>query len=454
MTRRPPSLLRTLVRSLLVPVAVAGVVGVLVVYLLVREEYDELQDQSLQAHAHLLLRLIETTADRPGGPDLATVLAAEAALLDATGASHIWLLDPAGKVIAATPGTDPARLPADLGPGLHSAGGMRLAVLGSGRDAERRLVYAVEMSERNEAITEVITGVILGFILLGVLSAAAAYLTVRRSARMIAALSDNISEKDADNLSPIDRRNAFAEFDPAIDRIDRLMARLEAALSAERAFATNAAHELRTPVAISLAHTQRLKAQLSDPATIATTLEVEQGLKRLTRLIERLLQMSRAQSGLGIAAATTDLAPVIALLLKELRDREPNPESLVIRPPAGAWLCPVDPDALGIILNNLFDNALKYRAGPGPVTVDASEPGQVRVANDCAPLSRDDLEAIKTRFVRKASLSDGFGLGLSIVQDLCAKSGCTFDIASPQPGSARGFAATVRLPLRKDTSPA
>ena len=446
MTRRPTSLLRTLVQALLVPVAVACVVGVVIVYLLVREEYDELQDQSLIGNAHLLLTLLEVTRDLPDGPDPATFLAFEKASLDRSELSIFWFLDGSGEIITASDGAKTELLPGDMKPGLSTANGYRYAVVRSTIGGDGTVVFAVPMSERNEAITEVLTGVILGFILLGLLSAAAAFWAVRRSTSMIAALGENISERDAQNLSPIDRRNAFTEFDPAIDTLDTLMARLDSALSAERAFATNAAHELRTPVAICLANTQRLKAQLDDHDLVANAVEIEQGLKRLTRLIERLLQMSRAQSGLGGSATIVNVAPVISLLLKELRDREPSPEKLVINAPTDDWPSRVDPDAIGIILNNLFDNALKYHSGEAPVVVDASQTGRVVVANDCDPLSPADLDAIMNRFVRKKGPSEGFGLGLSIVQELCVQSGCQLEVMSPQPGEKRGFVAILTLP--------
>ena len=172
----------------------------------------------------------------------------------------------------------------------------------------------------------------------------------------------------------------------------------------------------------------------------------ETGLKRLERLIERLLQLSRAQSGLGLNASVTDLNPVITLLMNELRNQCPDTDKLVLKFPTGRCLSRVDPDALGIILTNIFDNALKHACGTAPTIVDASRPGDVLVSNDCAPLSTTDFEAMKQRFIRRDTVSDGYGLGLSIVQDLCNQSGCQFEIYGPRPDNPRGFAAVVRLP--------
>ena len=443
MTPRRTSLLGTLFKSLLIPAAIAGIVGVFIVYSLVKEEYDELQDVGLTSKAHLLLTLYEAS---PDGLDLASLLAFEKTTLEPDEMTIFWFLDASNQVTVASQGAIPSLLPDEIIVGLKTANGYRIAIVRSTTGENTTVIVATPMTERNEAITDVLAGVILGFLLLGVLAAIAAYLAVRRSAGVIALLSKNIAEKDARNLSPIDRENSFAEIEPAIDTLDTLMARLDAALAAERAFATNAAHELRTPVAICLAHIQRLKARLSDADMAANVTEIEQGLKRLARLIERLLQMSRAQSGLGITSEEVDIRPVISLLLKEMRDREPSPDKLVIHEPVGIWPSRIDPDALGIILNNLFENALKHREGDAPTVVDASREGRLIVSNDCAPLLPADLEAIQLRFVRKATLSDGFGLGLSIVQELCSQSGCNFGVRSPQDGKKRGFTAILTLP--------
>lgn len=443
MIQHRKSLLRSLFKSLLIPIALAALVGVFIVYSLVREEFDELQDLGLTSKAHLLLSAFEAAPDRR---DLSNLLAFEKAELDPDERTLFWVVDGAGQILVASADADPQLIPQSLNEELTTAKGYRFAILRSAVGGTATVIVATPMTERNEAITDVVAGVILGFMLLALLAAAAAYLAIRRSSRVIASLSKNIAEKDAQNLSPIDRSNSFAEIEPAIDTLDTLMARLDATLAAERAFATNAAHELRTPVAICLAQVQRLKARLADGDMAENVVEVEMGLKRLVRLIERLLQMSRAQSGLGITSEEADIRPVISLMMKEMRDREPSLDKLVIHEPTGKWPSQIDPDAVGIILGNLIENALKYSDGDAPIVVDASLTGRVTVSNDCEPLPPQALEMIQQRFVRKATLSDGFGLGLSIVQELCSQAKCRFEVISPQAGRKRGFTAVLTLP--------
>lgn len=440
MTHKPTSLFRTLLKSLVLPGVIAMGIGVVIVHNLVEEEYDELQDINLIGKAQLLLEIFERS---PANADLDTLMAFETQLLDAEEQTQYWFMDLAGQTLAKSDGATPALQLGNVTEGLITANSHRYAVVSSDTFT---VIVATPMVERNEAIRDVIIGTIVGFLVLGMFFAVAAYRAARKSAGVIARLSANIAQKDEHNLTPIDRQNAFTEIEPAIDTLDTLMMRLDAALSAERAFATNAAHELRTPVAISLAHVQRLKARLHDQALTGSAVEIELGLKRLIRLIERLLQMSRAQSGLGINTVRADITPVIRLMLKELRAREPDNSKLEIIAPTAPWQSRVDPDAMGIILSNLFDNALKYGSGTLPVVVDAGTPGQIIISNDCEPLTASDLAAISERYIRKTPGSEGFGLGLSIVQELCNQSGCRVDISSPCDGAARGFMAKLTVP--------
>ncbi|APE45377.1 two-component sensor histidine kinase [Sulfitobacter alexandrii] len=441
----PPrhSLLRSLLTALALPGIAAVVVGCAIVYALFKDEYDELLDQSLTDKAHLLLQLRESA-----GSPAPTVF--EDPSLDPAERTRFWFLDAAGAVTGLSELAEPFEVPG-LDPGTFiTANGHRLVMLESDRVPGLRVVLAEPLVERNEAILDVMSAVVLGFVLLGVLSSAATFIAVRRSAGIVAALSADIAAKNEHDLSPVDRRHTFAEIEPAVATLDMLMARLDTALQAERAFATNAAHELRTPLAIALAQAQRLKSTTSDPATATRVAEIETGLKRLVRLVERLLQLSRAQSGIGLNAPVTDIAPVIDMLMRELGGAHTQADAPVLIGTTAPWPCRLDPDALGIILNNLFDNAAKH--GEGPVTVDAGTPGRIVVANDCAPLSETDVSDIKRRFGRRAPTTDGFGLGLSIVQELCNQAGCGFDFQSPRPGDTRGVAVTVTFPPREDAT--
>ena len=280
MTLRHKSLVQSLLGSLLVPGLAVMVIGVLIVQHIFKDEYDELLDASLIGKAHLLVEFIETTQG-DAGFDVGGLLDFESKLRKPDERALMWYLDPDGQVYAQSKSVGAFALPTPLATGLSTAAGHRFIMLRSDQPETGSVVVAEPMVERNEAITDVVIAVAIGFGLLGALFALSSFWAVRRSVAMIAELSRNIAEKNEHNLSPIERENVFSEITPAIDTLDGLMGRLDRAITAERAFATNAAHELRTPVAICLAQAQRLRAKLSDPAKIDNIVEIETGLKRL-----------------------------------------------------------------------------------------------------------------------------------------------------------------------------
>ena len=104
------------------------------------------------------------------------------------------------------------------------------------------------------------------------------------------------------------------------------MERLRAALDAERAFAANSAHELRTPIAGALARTERMIAELSDPNDRRRARDVEVTLKRLSGLAEKLMQLCRVDAGVSLGDRDVDLVPVLDMVVDDCAKRldEPN----------------------------------------------------------------------------------------------------------------------------------
>lgn len=449
MTKNPKSLFRTLLKSILLPSTVAVVVGGLFVFFTVKEEYGEILDIGLTNQAYLLLDLMEQAPaplDEQASEKISDLLAFQDETHDPDERTVFWLLNERGEVLQRSPLAEDGIYPAEIQEGFTTANAYRFRMLNASSGSGLSIVVGEPLHERNEAIRDIIVGVLLGFLALVAIVWLATIISLRRSVTSIGKLSENIADKSERDLTPIDRSHSFEEIEPAIDTLDELMQRLNTAIVAEREFATVAAHELRTPVAICLAHVQRLKATLEDPKAADRAASIEQGLKRLTRLIERLLQLSRAQSGLGTNAESSDLNEVTTLLLDELKGRLPSDCTAKIYAPEGTFESNIDPDAFGIILNNLFDNALKYCDGPAGITVDARTYGEISISNDCEPLSDGDIAVVTERFVRKSNLAEGYGLGLSIVQALCEQTGSTLTIESPVSGGHRGFKATLKFP--------
>jgi two-component system OmpR family sensor kinase len=270
------------------------------------------------------------------------------------------------------------------------------------------------------------------------------WLTVRGAMRPVLRLSADIAKRSGANLAPLDIRDQPAELRPIAVAAARLVGRLKSALDAERALAANSAHELRTPIAGALAQTQRMIAQLDDPADRARARDIETTLKRLSVLAEKLMQLSRADAGFGASERSVDLMTILDLVISDCARHLARPERIrYSKAPDAVLQARMDIDAFAIAIRNLVDNAMSHGAEGAPVEVMVETGGIVRVVNDGEVVPPQVLEELKRRFYRGASRAPGSGLGLSIVEMVMAQSGGEVQLYSPPPGRTRGFEARL-----------
>lgn len=96
------------------------------------------------------------------------------------------------------------------------------------------------------------------------------------------------------------------------DAVNHLLERLRKALEAERSFTANSAHELRTPLAATLAQIQRLRREAPEGPLRVRAAKIEHALRELARLSEKLMQLAKAEGGGLLSEAPQDLIPLLA----------------------------------------------------------------------------------------------------------------------------------------------
>jgi two-component system OmpR family sensor kinase len=269
---------------------------------------------------------------------------------------------------------------------------------------------------------------------------------VRRGFAPLIALRAEIARRGGGNLAPLGAAPLPTELASMRDDVDLLLARLRQAMEAERSFSANAAHEMRTPVAVALAQAQLLAARL-DPASPERreAEEMAAGLKRLGARLEKLLQLARAEAGVALRREPVDLLVPLHLLVEEFASR-PDVGDRLRFDDAGLQHLAVagDLDALAIALRNLIENALRHGAGDSPVEVAVLPQGGVRVVNAGPVVPPERLAALTRRFV--SGDRGGFGIGLSIVQAIAGQLGGSLALRSPASGRPDGFEAILTLP--------
>ncbi len=311
------------------------------------------------------------------------------------------------RLLSQTEAPPQAPWPALTGDGFHDAPGWRILR----RTAEGMVIEAAQSSdERRSEVLEIASAfLILALPLIGVLLLGLRRITTTAIAP-IGTLATEIATRTPDDLSPVTGHGLPQELQPFVSAFDGYVSRIDHIRKAERDFAANAAHELRTPLAAI-----RARLELSGDADAAASVPM---IDALTRRVERLLQLARSEAGIGIGQGPADLLRVLHLLIDDIRPRsrhaikfdDSDLERLMVS---------ADPDALAILLRNLLENAVEH--GNGEVKLRLSPDAVLTIEN---PTPNPAFK--QARFKRGAE-SDGLGLGLSIVTTLAQAMNVSLD---------------------------
>ncbi len=438
---RPLSLQARLGISLGILLTLLWVAAAVATALLLRRDMDRVFDSALQETAQRLLPLAVVDIVEREDEGVNQRLGA----VREHGEYFTYIVrDPEGRILLQSHAADPAAFPAYDGPGFRNTATHRIyndeAVKGS-----VRISVAEPLAYRAAAARDIALG--LGLPLLAVIPASllAIMFAVRASLAPLRRFRGQLAARGAKDLSPVQDDSLPAEIAPVASTINELLARLKAAFEAERSFAANAAHELRTPLAGAIAQAQRLQAETADATAARRAADIEATLKRLTRLSERLMQLARAEGGRLRADQPGDLR-LVARLVTEDVSRGEKPGRIVLQLPDQPVMSSLDPDAFGIVCRNLLENALRHGALDRPVTMALDSGGRLRAANDGPVIPPDRLAQLTRRFESGKAEAGGSGLGLAIVAAIAERSGASLTLLSPRPGHETGFEAAFTPP--------
>jgi len=311
------------------------------------------------------------------------------------------------RLLSQTAPPPPAPWPALTGDGFHDAPGWRILR----RSAEGMVIEAAQSDdERREEVLEVASAfLVLTLPLIGLLLLGLRRITTT-AVVPIGKLATEIAARRPDDLSQIAGHGLPQELQPFVSAFGGYVSRIDRIRAAERDFAANAAHELRTPLAAI-----RARLELSDDPDAAASVPM---IDALTRRVERLLQLARSEAEVGIGQGPADLLRILQLLVDDMRPRSRHPirfdDSDLDR-----LLVSSDPDALAILLRNLLENAVEH--GHGEVRLRLSPDASLTIENPTL-----NPEFTQTRFQRGEG-SEGLGLGLSIITALAQAMGVSLD---------------------------
>lgn len=440
--RWPASLQARLGLSVGLVLTVLWLLAATVTAVIVRAEMDEVFDSALRETTERILPLAVT--DIVGREDQGVTQ--RLAPIRAHDEFFTYLVrDAEGRILLQSHAADPTVFPSYDGPGFRQTATHRLYSDAALQDTIR-ITVAEPLAHRMSVAREIQMG--LGLPLLIVLPVAliAIILAVRFSLDPLRRFRARLEARGARDLSQVPHEGLPTEIGPLADTLNSLLARLREAFEAERSFAANAAHELRTPLAGAIAQAQRLRSETKDRAAAQRATDIEETLKRLTRRTERMMQLARAEGGRLRMDKSSDLRGVARIVVDDI-GRTGTPDRIRLNLPDMAVMSDLDPDAFAILCRNLVENALRHGAQASPVDVTLTASGQFTVANDGPVVPGETLDRLTARFERASATSDGSGLGLAIVAAIAERISSRLVLQSPRPGRTTGFQVSLRLPI-------
>ena len=250
---------------------------------------------------------------------------------------------------------------------------------------------------------------------------------------------------------PVEAIGTTAGADEAISVFPDIGQHLVADWPAADLFAT-VVHELRAPLTVMRGQTQLARRYIGqDPVRERGALDSALAqMDRMARLIAELLNQSRLSSNaLSLNVVAFDLVEAVEAAMA--RHEYGETARMSFQRPPGAVMVRGDPKRIAQILDNLFDNAVKYSPADSPIEISLTEQGaeaQVRVEDHGVGVPAPERSMLFTPFYRTSRTSDvaGTGLGLHISQQLAKRHGGRLWLDA---SSDAGSVFVLALPLRK-----
>ncbi|MFN7025306.1 MAG: ATP-binding protein [Pseudorhizobium sp.] len=158
------------------------------------------------------------------------------------------------------------------------------------------------------------------------------------------------------------------------------------------------------------------------------------------------MQLARAEGGPRRLDQARDLR-IAAWIVVDDMARSINSDCIVLELPDQPVKSDIDPDAFGIVLRNLIENALRHGLDGRPTDVSLLSDGTLTAANEAPIVPEATLSRLTLRFERAGGSTGGSGMGLAIVAAIAECIGSRLVLRSPRPGAESGFEASLRLPL-------
>ena len=311
------------------------------------------------------------------------------------------------------------------------------------------------LTKRAEMANEILFSMLIPQLIMIVLVSGLLFFGIKRGLHPLDKLKTDLSERNLNDLSPIDNSKVPTELRPLLNAFNDLLARVSGGISKEQRFIADAAHQLKTPLA-GLKTQAELALREKNPDKIAHALgQINQASGNLSHMINQLLVLSKAEpdSATYLTFAPVDLCQLaqsvtgdwVAAALQKNIDLGFESTGLL----AGNKTAIVDGNALLLreLMNNLIDNAIRYTLAGGRITVGIRQENKTTifyVQDNGIGLAAENQALVFERFYRVlGTQQEGCGLGLTIVHEIAGRHSATVSVTSE--GEGKGTLFLVRF---------
>jgi two-component system sensor histidine kinase TctE len=277
---------------------------------------------------------------------------------------------------------------------------------------------------------------------------------LNRGLRPLRELRNMVNARTPGTLQPVVFEGMPTELVPLVDSLNDYIRRLQEHADAQGVFIQNAAHQLRTPLAVLTTQISDTVRATEDHSRSGSLLAARNTLQQAVRLVNQLLMLSAADALQPWSdedlATHSDLAAITQLALETVAAQAHAKDiDLGFDLKGPAPLVQARTVAVREIVMNLLDNAIRYTPAGGVVTVHVSSvAGKARlvVEDDGYGIPQESWERVFERFYRVDDRNtNGSGLGLAIVREFADKAGARVWLGLPSTG--RGLLVTVEFTL-------
>jgi two-component system OmpR family sensor kinase/two-component system sensor histidine kinase QseC len=284
-------------------------------------------------------------------------------------------------------------------------------------------------------------------LLLPIMIVAVAWI-VRRGLMPLQYVAAEVQRRDVHSLRPLGTGDLPREIEPLVRELNRLLGRLQEAFSVQRAFISDAAHELRSPLTALRLQLQLLDRAPDETARLEARARLGGAVERAIHLAEQLLTLARSDpQELAGEFGPVDLAAVAAEAITDTHELALARNIDLALDGAPGCLVRGNGEALRILARNLIDNAVRYTPPGGSVLVrcrSRAEGALLEVTDTGPGIPAAERERVFDRFHRRAAAqAEGTGLGLAIVKSIAGHHGARV-VLGDAPGG--GLHAAVEFP--------